>query len=291
MKFRKRYRLQLEDEAYLRTVVETEFSAAALWTVVAGAVVLFLLLAGLIIFVTPLRTLLPGYMKESQRAATEENLLRLDSLQEAYRQKQEYIDNFLRVIDSDRLPTDSLSVSRQSLEMTGDSLMTSSERERRFVSDMAKRERYNISVLAPLAADGIMFNPVNSEGVFTSDSRDSEEGKVLLGVDAAIQSPADGSVLAVYYSAADRGYAILVQHQRGFVSAVARTGTPLVGTGDEVSAGQMIALPPTPDSHGRRYVTVRMWHNGLPIAPYKYIGNPAVNSLPKESYEAPRGKF
>lgn len=259
----------------------------------AGALVaVALTLSGAIVMLTPLRTLLPGYMKESQRSATEEGLLRLDSLMDAYEEKSAYIDNFLRVTDTDRIPGDSSMMTPTERELTPDSLLTASNRERKFVSQMAEREKFNISVLAPLAADGITFSPAVPEGLFTSESQTDNLGVIIFPSDESIQCTADGSVIALYHSADDRGFVVTVQHPRGFITSYGGVGTPLVGIGDNVNAGQVIALSPSPDSKGVRKIYVRMWHNGLPLVPYDYLGNPAGRrSLPDTHFEDPRGRL
>ncbi len=286
-----KYKLTLEDESHLTDVTGVRFTlpglcAAGLLVAVAG-----LFIAGLLIAFTPLRTLLPGYLKDSQRSATEEGLLRLDSLTAVYDANQAYIDNCLKVLDTDRVPGDSAAVVPVSRELTSDSLMGASPQESRFVSQMEERERFNISVLAPLAAEGVIFSPVAADGIFTSESKEAEEGVVVLTRDESVLSAADGSVIAMYYSAPDGGYVVLVQHNRGFVTCYTHVGSPLVGTGDLVSAGQVLALAPAPDKAGRRTFTVRMWHNGLPIIPYKYIGGDetSADAAPMR-YETPRGR-
>lgn len=250
-----------------------------------------LAVSGLLIVFTPLRTLLPGYMKESQRSATEEGLLRLDSLMQAFEENEEYVRNYLAVTDIDRTPRDSAAVSPVSRELMSDSLNAPSALEQEFVSSMEERERFNISVLAPLAADGVSFSPVTTDGVFTSESRMSTVGKVAVPTDENVQCAADGAVIALYRSGVENGYVIIVQHNRGFVTAYGGTGTPLIGIGDQVNSGQIIALGPSPDKRGMRSFSVRMWHNGMALAPYDYLGDPGRRhgSL-GESFEAPRGK-
>lgn len=292
MKSLTRYKISVEDESHLTEVVSRRFTLPALITIFFIAVLISLVLAGALIAFTPLRTLLPGYLKESQRSATEEGLMRLDSIMSVYEKNQAFIDNFMTVTDVRRTPTDSASLSPETHSPTSDSLMTATAEEQRFVSQMEERERFNISVLAPLAADGLMFSPVSAEGIFTSESEDSEEGRVVIPRDGSIQSAADGSVIAVYYSATDHGYVIIVQHNRGFVSAYSHVGTPLASVGDNVNAGQAIALSPSPDSKGLRFFNVRMWHNGLPIIPYEYLAVPKPGQrMEPTPYEAPRGKL
>lgn len=285
------YKITIEDESHLTELVTMRTSFMRLCFFAAVATICLVALAGAIVAFTPLRTLLPGYMKESQRSATEEGLLRLDSLMQAFEENEQYLRNYLTVTDTERVPADSAKVIPVSREFTSDSLRNASELERNFVEGMEERERFNISVLAPLAADEVSFSPVTTEGVFTTASRTSTSGKVILTSDESVQCPADGAVIAIYRSSSEGGYVTVVQHRRGFVTACSGTGTPLVGVGDQVSAGQVMALAPTPDNRGQRSFTIRMWHNSVALVPYDYLGDPGRRqSSLGESFEAPRGR-
>lgn len=274
MKSKKRYRIRIEDEAHLTSIADFSISRRGVIPVAVGLFLVMLIIAGGIIMLSPLKSLLPGYMKQSERAASEDNLMRLDSIRSIYEQNQAYIDNFLRISDIDRQPGDSASVSSVLNELTPDSLMPHTARERKFVKAMEERERFNISVLAPLAADGILFSPVSDNGIFRTTSRNSETGIVLLFDSSPIQSAADGTVMAAYYSPSEHGYVVVVQHSRGFTSRYSGLGSPLVAEGDMVSSGQIIAMAPDADSKGERTLSIRMWHNGLPVIPYEYLGDP-----------------
>lgn len=292
MNFKRNYKVTVEDESHLSEVMSFKFSIPLIITIGIVSLILLLAAAGLIVSVTPLRTLLPGYMKASERSETEENLLRLDSLMAAYEIKSAYIDNFLKVTNINRIPQDSIAVKHVSRELNSDSLMEKTEAERNFVSQMEEHERFNVSVIAPLAAENMLFYPVSSEGIFTKDSQKSPEGVVILPRDINVQSAADGVVIALYYSAPEHGYVVVVQHKRGFVTSYTHVGNPLVEVGDIVNAGQIIAFAPNPDSKGTRSFTVRMWHNGLPIIPYDYLGNPTPETgTAPQFYESPRGRL
>lgn len=291
MKRHPKYRIRIEDESHLEDIVDFSLSPAALWASVAAVVVVFIVIAGAIVASTPLRTLLPGYLKQSERSATEDNILRLDSVLASYQKSQEYLNNILRAIDTERTPTkDSLAMTANMRELSPDSLLPSSPLEKKFINAMEERERFNISVLAPLAADGMMFSPVSDGGIFTAASRGEEKGVVLLPPDESVRCVADGSVLASYYSAAEGGYVIIMQHAKGFVTRLARLGSPFVAAGDAALAAQIIADGPKADAKGKRYVEVMMWHNGVPLIPYDYIGNPESSTTHDTPFEAPRGR-
>lgn len=288
-------RIRLENESNLSTIADTRISRWAIAGVVLICILTSVFAGCVVVLLTPLHTLLPGYLKENQRSATEENLMRLDSLRNEYEINRRYIDNFLNITDSDRLPIDSTSLNNNTVASSNDTLILPSERERRFVARMEEQEKFNISVLAPLAADGMVFSAVSDTGIFSSASKDSETGEILLPADASILSIAGGTVLAAFFSRAENGYVLVIQHHRGFASRYSHLGKPLAAMGDDVEAGQIIADLPDPDKAGKRYINIRMWHNGLPVVPYKFInerqsGNFKEMAGIENSFEAPRGK-
>lgn len=286
-----KYRIRIEDESRLENLADISLSPLSLLAAAGAALLILIIIGGAIVMVTPLRTLLPGYMKQSELSATEDNIMRLDSILGIYEQNQNYLDNILLAFDTDRKPiADSLIMTANLREMSPDSLLPPSPLERKFVNTMEERERFNISVLAPLAADGMMFFPVSDSGIFSSASRTEEKGYVIMPDEEAVKCVADGSILASYYSASGSGYVIIIQHAKGFVTRIARVGSPMVSAGDAVTGGQVIALGPSPDAKGKRYVEVMMWHNGLPLIPYEYIGNPESMIIKDAPFEAPRGR-
>lgn len=290
MKRHPKFKLMLEDESRLRPVFNFRMTRIGLFFAVFIFIALSLILSGLIIVSTPLKTLLPGYMKQSERSATQENILRLDSIQNHFNANQAFLQSVLRSLDTERIPEDSLIPALEAREMSSDSLLPASPLEKKFVSTMEERERYNLSVLAPLAAEGMMFSPACDSGVFTAASRNSQQADLLMVNEEVLRSVADGSILASFYSPGERGFVILIQHSKGFISRFEGTGSPMVEAGDNVLSGQMIALAPGADSKGRRIVRIRMWHNGLPLIPFDYIGSSSASTQTDDKYEAPRGR-
>lgn len=291
MNFWRKYRITIEDESHLTQVSTHRFRLLILCLVILGVFCIMLVAAGAIIACTPLRTMLPGYLKESQRSDTEESLMRLDSLIAVYDMNKAYIDNFLKVIDTERSESDSAGMVPPVEGRNTDTLIVASERERKFVADMEDKEKYNISVLAPLAAESMFFHPLATSGIFAKESIGNKEGVVLLPSEENVQNTADGSVISTAYTSRDRGYVVVVQHNRGFITSYSHVGMPFVEVGDKVTGGQIIALAPRPDAKGVRKFYVRMWHNGVPIVPYEYLGaSRSYGQDDSQNYESPRGQ-
>ena len=135
MKKRHKYRVRIVDEAHL--VEKGSFSLSWPKVLIASvlAFMVFLVLAAVILCLTPARKLLPGYMRPDQRVRTEEAYAKVDSLQQLYRMHQAYLDNLVKVLDTDRQP-DIPDTVGEALPLLPDSLMVSSEIEREFMKKM-----------------------------------------------------------------------------------------------------------------------------------------------------------
>lgn len=279
MKRRSLYKISIEDESRLETVAD--YSATSLrWIFLGGVAVIAIMTLGVAIaFMTPLKNLLPGYLKESERAATEMQLLRLDSIRTAYETNTTFLNNIRSILNSANQTSNILSSSKV-LNTTDsfpllpkDTLMPTSIEEEKFVAMMREREKYSISVIAPLAAESLMFSPVSDESVFKETSKTALRGEVILAKNSPICAIADGTVIAVSQTIRDGGSTIIIQHAKGFLSRCSRMGTVLVEPGDVVSGRQVIALANRGNGRIAEFITVEMWHNGDPLVPYDYLGD------------------
>lgn len=268
-----RYRLSLSDDSRLRRLAEIRMPLWQ-WIVLCVAMaVLAFFLAGVLLAYTPMRRLLPGYMEEATRNMTVEGMMRLDSLQTAYEKDRAYIENILTVFDTDREPSDSASLVVNPKPMTADSVMARTPEEEAFIKMMEQREKYNLSILAPLAAEGMMFNPVSDESTVTEASRKKTVAEVVVAAESPLSAIADGVVIDSYYSPSDGGNVIVMQHGKGFASRISRLGNLLVGRGDFVQAGQIVAFPQSGSGRDSSRVLLEMWRNGDTLVPYELIGH------------------
>lgn len=268
-----RYRLSLSDDSRLRRLAEIRMPLWQ-WIVLCVAMAaLAFFLAGVLLAYTPMRRLLPGYMEEATRNMTVEGMMRLDSLQTAYEKDRAYIENILTVFDTDREPSDSASLVVNPKPMTVDSVMARTPEEEAFIKMMEQREKYNLSILAPLAAEGMMFNPVSDESTVTEASRKKTVAEVVVAAESPLSAIADGVVIDSYYSPSDGGNVIVMQHGKGFASRISRLGNLLVGRGDFVQAGQIVAFPQSGSGRDSSRVLLEMWRNGDTLVPYELIGH------------------
>lgn len=283
MKAKKKYRIAIEDESRLRQIVSVSASPAVLW---AGGIIICLLLiaiTALLIMVTPVRTLMPGYLKKGERTEAEAGLLRIDSIRDAYRLNNLYISNILSVLDTDRTPTDSVQINTTPNELPPDSLLPTSPREIEFIAQMKDREQYNLSILAPLAAEQLRIYPVGAGAVVAEQSQNATKAKIITPKGSPACAITDGRVLAIQNPAPEGGSAIVIQHDNGFASRYSHLGTPTVTPGMHVDGGSVIAHGASGGSLSPGFFLLEMWYDGTPVEPARYLQGTG-NRLSEEAF-------
>ena len=130
MKAKRTIRFNIEDEAHLQRIVSVRLRWWTAIPVCLAALTAVVALAVVIIMYTPLKTTLPGYLPPKERAATIQDLIKVDSLQRKYDVNQAYIDNLLTVLDPDRATGDSVKWAEKTITASKDSLMPTSRREK-----------------------------------------------------------------------------------------------------------------------------------------------------------------
>lgn len=272
MKAKRRYRIAIEDESRLRQVASLCVSPAKLWAGSIAAVLLLVIFTATIIMATPIRTLMPGYLKKGQRTEAKEGLLRIDSIRNAYAVNNLYLSNILTVLDTERTPTDSLQNETTPNELPPDSLLPASPREIEFITRMKDREQFNVSILAPLAADQLRMYPVASGATLAEQSSSATKPRILTAKGRPVMAAAEGRVLAIQNPAPEGGSAIVIQHDNGFASRYSHLGTPAVAPGAHVDGGSVIAHGASGGAIGAGYFFMEMWYDGNPVEPAKFLG-------------------
>lgn len=277
MKKKGRYILRLDDEAHLTTVVRRR---VALWHVVLFlilAIALTVTLAVGVIMLTPLKSLLPGYMPPQERAATVDDLMKVDSLKNLYDRNEAYMANLRTVLNSDRTRGDSVRYATMAVTQTVDTLLPASKAELEFRQMMERKERFNLSVLAPLAADAMIFEDPAPGYAFRSGDEEERIPTLIIPGSRMVHTLTDGIVTDIHYDPAE-GYAVSVQHANGFLSRFRRLGAPLVSEGEELSAGQVLAPLAKGTGRNAHLIYLEMWRNGKRLIPYHILRGVAPNT-------------
>lgn len=135
MKIRPKYKVKIYDEAHLvdRGGFSLTWPRVILFSLFF--MVFFIAIGMGIVWFTPIKNRLPGYLRNEERIKTEEAYLKVDSIEQLYTVHQAYLDNLVKILNVDRNPDVADTVAR-ALPLIPDSIMVSSEIEREFMKKM-----------------------------------------------------------------------------------------------------------------------------------------------------------
>ncbi len=218
---------------------------------------------------TPLGAILPGRMPNELRDKYVHLAVRLDSISAASTINNRYTDNIRAILEGPSDTTATPQIQPQIQEIPLDSLMQASDAEKRFVNSYDDTERFNLSVLSPIAAEGMPFYPPVPSALDVSVNiapGDIPAATISVGKATPISAVYRGTVLSTYYTTG-RGLTVVVQHPNDFISVHTGLSDLFVKRGDKVNAGTRLGLA----SSDRYPLTFELWHNGSPLDPTDYI--------------------
>lgn len=267
-----KYRLTVVNENTLEEVVSLSVSKLNGLSVLLTVIGTLILLTALLLIYTPLRNYLPGYMSNELRAQIVENSLLTDSLKQAVDRQRFYIMSVQDVM-AGRVSADSVGSIDSLAEMRIQDLMTATERERQFTEQYEKDERYNLTNYIPQAdADGLdFFRPVRGMISATFNRENGHPGvDIAANPNESVLAALDGTVVWNAY-APQTGYTVAVQHRNDWITIYKNCGSLLKREGQQVRAGEVIAVVGNKEKASGPHLHFELWHKGQALDPEKYI--------------------
>ena len=273
-RIRFKYKLSFINENTLEEV--WSFRLSQLSVFISLGVFAFSLVAftALIIIMTPIRNYLPGYLDVEVRKEIVQNALRAVSLERMIEIQNLYLKNVTGII-SGTIELDSIREIDSLARIDADFEIPRSPEEEEYVKNFEQEEKYNLAVLNtnPLPVDGLFFyKPVN--GMISSHYQADIHH---FGVDIAaapkesVLATLDGTVMYAGYDP-NQGNVIQLQHKNGFVSVYKHNELLLKEPGEQVVAGEAIALVGnTGKLSTGPHLHFELWYNGKPVNPEDFI--------------------
>lgn len=273
-RIRFKYKLSFINENTLEEV--WSFRLSQLSVFISLGVFAFSLVAftALIIIMTPIRNYLPGYLDVEVRKEIVQNALRADSLERMIEIQNLYLKNVTGII-SGTIELDSIREIDSLARIDADFEIPRSPEEEEYVKNFEQEEKYNLAVLNtnPLPVDGLFFyKPVN--GMISSHYQADIHH---FGVDIAaapkesVLATLDGTVMYAGYDP-NQGNVIQLQHKNGFVSVYKHNELLLKEPGEQVVAGEAIALVGNSGKLSTGpHLHFELWYNGKPVNPEDFI--------------------
>ncbi len=242
---RRRFRVDIVNENSLRRIAGVRLTGLQAILAAVCVVAAVTSLIAVIFMFTPAGYLLPGSLRPAERGDYTALALRVDSLSREAAMQSAYTAN-IRAIFTDSVAT--VAPGELSAEpLPADSLLEASDAERDFVRRFEQEQRFNLSVLSPIAAEGMIFEAPSPS-------------PTLVGPVTAIYR---GTVVAAITSS-DGMTTLTVQHPNEFISTYGNLHEVYTRPGQKVSAGQRIGHTATP-------LSFELWHSGARLDPQQYI--------------------
>ena len=273
-RIRFKYKLSFFNETTLEEVWSFHLSQLSAFVSLALFAFFLIAITSLIIIKTPIRNYLPGYLDVEVRKEIVQNTLRADSLERMLTIQALYLNNVAGIL-AGTLPVDSIKRIDSLAQADVNYEIPRSEAEQEFLKALEEEEKYNLTVLNPSAAvaDGVIFyKPVN--GVVSANY---EADIRHYGVDIAaeikesVMATLDGTVVFTGFDP-NFGNVIQIQHKNGFLSIYKHNELILKQPGDQVVAGEAIALVGnTGKLSTGPHLHFELWYRGTPVNPEEYI--------------------
>ena len=267
-----KYRITILNDNTLDTAYTARISRPKVIAAVIGIVAVICTLFFFILYATPIRNVLPGYLDPRLKQQMLNDAFRLDSLEDQMGRQEAYMA-LVRSMVSGRYVMDT-TVSMDTLAARQIALMEASREELDFRSQYEEQEKFNIqAVNRKIPTEGLLFYRPLTGAI---DSLFNEQAEHY-GIDiaAARRQPVlavlDGTVIFAGYTPADE-YVVMVQHNTDFVSVYRQMSSLLKSTGEKVNAGEAIAfVGPDAGQKGRPHLHFELWYKGKALNPVDYI--------------------
>jgi len=275
-KLRDRYRLVILNENTFENVWHAVLSRMnfMIWFGFIG--VILVAIGIVLVSFTPLREYIPGYPDGDIRWVYLKNAMRVDSLEQQIKIRDQYIQNIQFILkgketvsyvnDTDTIPL----VSNVNFDQESfDSVLQ---------VQIDEEERYNISVNSAPVENKFEINKLHFytplKGSITNlfDATGNHYGiDIASNLNEPILSVLDGTVILAGWTL-EAGYVIQVQHRNDLISIYKHNSQLLKQMGDRISAGEAIAIVGNTGEYTTGpHLHFELWYNGKPLNPNNYI--------------------
>lgn len=256
-----RYRLEFIKENTLNVLWSVRMTPLRVWLVSGLIIAAVGALIWLVMSYTPLRRLVPGTLSGDLRARYIELSLTVDSLEQRAAASDAYLANIQTILTGD-IPESS--PADAPLLAASDSLLAASEAERAFVQKFEEQERFNLSVLAPIAAEGMVFTTPGNVAEVRALPGAGRTVELVIPRGGAVNSVYRGTVVSVV-PRPDGMSDITIQHPNDFLTVYSGVRDVFVEKGSKVVAGQRIAHA------GSAPISFELWHKESALDSREYI--------------------
>ncbi len=274
-KNRFKYNLILLNETTLEEVFRIKTSKLTFSLALGTFTLVSFTLLSILIFVTPIKHMLPGYADVSVREDVIAEAERIDSL-EYITQNNERQLIIIKNIIADNIKIDSIhTIDSTDIKRWNKLPLVAGKAESEFVRQYEVENAFNVGAenYNNTTPKSIVFI-APATGTITQHFTPN---KNIYGItlvcpqNTPVLAPQSGHVILIDYIA-NEGYTIILQHADGYMSIFRQLGEKLCTIGNEIKVGEAIAFVGSKDNKKQdSQIQYELWLNGLCINPEDYI--------------------
>lgn len=265
-----RYRLSFFNENTLNRVWTVGMSRRKAMILAVAVILAVIALGATMIAFTPLRNLLPGYLRVADRQEYLEASSRIDSLLDVVSANDLYINNINAIIAGEVNADSILAMQAQPVSPeNADSILQPSENETEFVRMYSEREGFSFTEPDEKADGAPSFTaPVNDAMVKRGKTRERPVFTLPEGRNA-VYSIAMATVIDCYK--ADNGtYTVTLQHPDGFMSRYTGLSQIYYDRGGRIAQGARLGMIRDGADTSVPF-TFELYRNATPLDPLLYL--------------------
>ncbi len=279
-KLRNRYRLVILNDETFEERFTFRLTRMNVLVFFLSLAVIFIIITFFIIAYTPIREYIPGYPTIDQKKELYRLNLEADSMLDAIRQKDQYLQNIKNIIEDNEV----IHQQPKSPATTGkpDTIaIVRSAEDSMLRAEFESAEMYNLYFTEPglktessrySIRDFNFFRPLN--GIITARFNTAEKhfGTDIATVyNEAVKSTLEGTVMYADWTL-ETGHVIAIQHKGSLVSVYKHCSVLLKKEGDHTLAGEAIAIAGESGEFATGpHLHFELWYDGSPIDPEEYI--------------------
>lgn len=274
-KLKHKYRLVFFNDNTFEEVWHLRLSLLNVLSVVGTISVFLTALVVMLMAFTSLREFIPGYPNQNMQITIMHNAMRLDSLENEIRIRDQYFSN-LNALISGQEPL-KYETSQDSAKSFTNIKFTKSVHDSMLRQRIEEEEQFNFSVSSnPKAESSIsemhFFTPIKGLVTNAYNAAESHFGvDIVASPNEVVKATLDGTVTLASWTA-ETGNIIQIQHQNNVLSVYKHNASLLKHIGNQVKAGDAIAIiGNSGELTTGPHLHFELWYNGKPVNPADYI--------------------
>lgn len=273
-KLKNRYRLIIYNDTSFQTVWSTKLTRINVFLIFGLGGIGLIFLTVMMISLTPLKELIPGYPSGNVRDLMVKNAMMVDSLDAQIQLRDNYFRTIKTVLSGEvpESPHNDVDTTFKPAQLNAQSYNHDSIFKQQLLEEQIGLSGDGNEQSSSSLANIHFFSPLKGMVTQGFNENISHYAVDVVGLpNARISAILDGTVVFAGWTV-ETGYVIYIQHDYNLLSVYKHNSELLKGVGDMVKAGEAVALMGnTGELTTGPHLHLELWYKGIPLNPEQYI--------------------